>query len=101
MGRRSTIDRLPEAKRQRVQQLLRDSRHLTVDAVADLMHAEGIGISRSAVHRYRQALERHEAELSGLGKAILVLVIDPCAPAPTMRKIRADRAAVLAALDAI
>ena len=56
MSRKSTIDRLPPLTKRAVIDWIRAGRH-TLDEMEDFLKARGYQISRSALGRYKQALE--------------------------------------------
>jgi len=68
MAKRSTIERLPEDIRQKLQELLRDPRVTQLEAtkrINDILEAEGLPdrISKSAVNRYAIKMEEVGAKL--------------------------------------
>ena len=58
MPARSTIDRLSEEERRTVNDLLIKSNFSGYDVIAELLHMQGLEISRSAIHRHGQKVQQ-------------------------------------------
>lgn len=69
MARRSSIDALPEAVRHSLERKLSENGFANYTALADWLTAQGYEISRSAVHRYGQKVERRFASIKASTEA--------------------------------
>ena len=69
MAPRSSIDLLPEEVRHALERKLTESGFSDYRALADWLQAQGYQISRSAVHRYGQKVERRFASIKASTEA--------------------------------
>ena len=69
MAPRSSIDLLPETVRHALERRLVESGFADYTELADWLQAEGYQISRSAVHRYGQKVERRFASIKASTEA--------------------------------
>ena len=69
MARRSSIDALPEAVRHTLERKLSENGFANYTELADWLTAQGYEISRSAVHRYGQKVERRFASIKASTEA--------------------------------
>lgn len=69
MARRSSIDGLPEEVRRWLDRALSDGGFSAYQQLEELLRAKGFGISKSAIHRYGQKLERRLAAIKASTEA--------------------------------
>lgn len=69
MARRSSIDALPEAVRRWLDRALSDGGFSAYQQLEKLLRDKGFGISKSAIHRYGQKLERRLAAIKASTEA--------------------------------
>lgn len=63
MARRKSIDELPEDVRKWLEKVLKDNNFNGYKLLEDALREKGFTISKSAIHRYGQKLERHLAAI--------------------------------------
>ncbi|EED0799475.1 DUF3486 family protein [Escherichia coli] len=73
MARRSTIDKLPEDVRRWLERALTDSGFSGYAELEELMRDKGYLISRSAIHRYGQKIERRFTAIRAATEAARML----------------------------
>lgn len=69
MARASTIDKLPEDVRRWLERALADSNFSGYQALEDMLRERGFSISKSAIHRYGQKIERRFAAIKASTEA--------------------------------
>lgn len=73
MARRSTIDGLPEEVRRWLERALAESNFSGYQALEELLRDKGYAISKSAIHRYGQKIERRFAAIKASTEAARML----------------------------
>ncbi|WP_432719860.1 DUF3486 family protein [Jeongeupia wiesaeckerbachi] len=73
MGRQSSIDGLPEDVRRWLERALADSNFSGYQALEEMLHDRGYAISKSAIHRYGQKIERRFAAIKASTEAARML----------------------------
>lgn len=73
MARRSTIDGLPEDVRRWLERALAESNFSGYQALEELLRDKGFSISKSAIHRYGQKIERRFAAIKASTEAARML----------------------------
>lgn len=73
MARRSTIDKLPEEVRRWLERALSESGFSGYQELEDLLKDKGFTISKSAIHRYGQKIERRFAAIRAATEAARML----------------------------
>ncbi|CAM3724986.1 MULTISPECIES: DUF3486 family protein [Xenorhabdus] len=73
MARRSTIDKLPEDVRRWLERALTESGFSGYQELEDLLKEKGYTISKSAIHRYGQKIERRFAAIRAATEAARLL----------------------------
>ncbi|WP_288843423.1 DUF3486 family protein [uncultured Deefgea sp.] len=73
MARRSSIDGLPEDVRRWLERALADSNFSGYQALEEMLHERGFAISKSAIHRYGQKIERRFAAIKASTEAARML----------------------------
>ncbi len=63
MGRRSTVDSLPESVRRWLERALTDGNFTGYQMLEDELHQRGYIISKSAIHRYGKKIEKRFADI--------------------------------------
>ncbi|MCL2345148.1 MAG: DUF3486 family protein [Desulfobulbus sp.] len=74
MARRSRIDGLPDEVRRWLERALADSRFSGYQALEEMLRERGYAISKSAIHRYGQKIERRFAAIKASTEAARLLV---------------------------
>lgn len=69
MARRSSIDGLPEEVRRWLERTLADSNFSGYQALEEMLQERGYSISKSAIHRYGQRIERRFAAIKASTEA--------------------------------
>ena len=69
MARRSTIDGLPEDARRWLERALAENNFSGYQALEELLREKGYAISKSAIHRYGQKIERRFAAIKASTEA--------------------------------
>lgn len=69
MGRKSSIDTLPEEVRRWLERALSEQNFTGYEGLEALLHEKGFSISRSAIHRYGQKIERRFAAIKASTEA--------------------------------
>lgn len=73
MARRSSIDGLPEDVRRWLERALADSNFSGYQALEEMLRGKGYQISKSAIHRYGQKIERRFAAIKASTEAARML----------------------------
>lgn len=73
MGRRSSINALPEDVRRWLERALLDQDHEGLAALEEALRERGYQVSRSAIHRYGQKIERRYAAIKASTEAARML----------------------------
>jgi beta-phosphoglucomutase-like phosphatase (HAD superfamily) len=73
MARRSSIDGLPEDARRWLERALTDSNFSGYQALEEMLREQGYVISKSAIHRYGQKIERRFAAIKASTEAARIL----------------------------
>ena len=73
MARRSSIDGLPEEVRRWLERALADSNFSGYQALEEMLRERGYAISKSAIHRYGQKIERRFAAIKASTEAARML----------------------------
>jgi beta-phosphoglucomutase-like phosphatase (HAD superfamily) len=73
MARRSSIDGLPEDARRWLERALTDSNFSGYQALEEMLREQGYVISKSAIHRYGQKIERRFAAIKASTEAARML----------------------------
>lgn len=74
MGRQSSIDDLPEEVRRWLERALTDGNFSGYKVLEDLLHEKGFVVSKSAIHRFGQKMERRFAAVKASTEAARILV---------------------------
>lgn len=73
MGRQSSIDTLPTEVRQWLERALTEQNFSGYQALEEMMREKGFAISKSAIHRYGQQLERRFAAIKASTEAARII----------------------------
>lgn len=73
MARRSSIEGLPEDVRRWLERALTDSNFSGYHALEEMLRGKGFAISKSAIHRYGQKIERRYAAIKASTEAARML----------------------------
>ena len=74
MGRQSTITALPEEVRRFLERALTERNFSGYEALEEMMRDKGYAISKSAIHRYGQKIERRMAAIKASTEAAKLIV---------------------------
>lgn len=74
MGRRTSIDGLPDEVRRWLERALADNNYTGYTAFAEILREKGYIISKSSIHRFGQKIERRHAAIRASTEAARILI---------------------------
>lgn len=96
MGARSSIEQLPESIRHALERRLADNGFANYTELTAWLAGEGYEISRSAVHRYGQKVERRFASIKASTEAARLIAEGAADEGDTLKRIRQEVYGVMA-----
>ena len=91
MAKRSAIDTLPEDIRRALERRLSENGFANYTELTDWLNAQGYEVSRSAVHRYGQKVERRFASIKASTEAARLIAEGAADEGDAVRFFGADR----------